>query len=29
MNKYGASVEWHWQGKVGILREKIVVTVKK
>ena len=29
MNEEGASVEWHWQGKIGILREKILVTGKK
>jgi len=29
MNAYGAIVEWHWQGKIGILEEKILVTVKK
>jgi len=29
MNEYGASVEWHWQGKIGIFGGKILLTVKK
>jgi hypothetical protein len=29
MNEYGASVECHWQGKIGILGEQIHLTVKK
>ena len=29
MNAYGAIVEWYWQGNIGILGEKILVTVKK
>jgi hypothetical protein len=29
MNEYGPSVEWQWQGKIGILGEKILLTVKK
>jgi hypothetical protein len=29
MNEYGASIEWHWQGNIGILGEKILLTVKK